>query len=140
MGTKLILVVDDETSIRFGLSVVLACDEVEVLCAADKEEAKWLLREGRFDLLITDLHLTPTMRMEGLDLVMAARQKDPQMKVILMTGANSHEVEGEARRIGIADFWHKPISPGDATRRVRALGIPVDQAQDDSGSYAIQTP
>lgn len=140
MGSKLILVVDDEMSIRFGLSVVLSSEEVEVLCAADKEEAKWLLREGSFDLLITDLHLTPTMKMEGLDLVMAARQRDPEIKVILMTGTNSSEVEKEALKMGITDFWHKPISPRDATRRVRALGIPVDQALDDSGSYAKQTP
>jgi DNA-binding NtrC family response regulator len=122
---KTILIVDDEASVRESLTPILESEDVQVNSAASAEEAEVILKDHKFDLVITDLRLGGSMGTEGLDLISRVKELEPSTQVVLMTAFGSREVEMEARRRGAADFWKKSILIPDLISRVRALGIPI---------------
>lgn len=79
---KKILVVDDEIGMRQMLEDLLDAN-YEVTLAENGRKAMDLLAKTSFDLMITDLVMP---EMNGIDLVMAVKQKNPGQKVIAMSG------------------------------------------------------
>lgn len=76
-----ILVVDDEPSVREWLRVGLHYAGHTVATAADGFEA--LTVPGTFDLLLTDLVMP---RMTGVELARQIRSREPDLKVLYLTG------------------------------------------------------
>jgi CheY-like chemotaxis protein len=79
---KKILVVDDEENIRFVLDELLNSDYA-VSLAANGREALALIDKTAFDLIITDLVMP---EMNGIELVIAVKNKTPNQKIIAMSG------------------------------------------------------
>ena len=79
---KKILVVDDEAHMRLMLEDLLDT-EYEITLAANGREAKELMANGNFDLMITDLVMP---EMNGIDLIMAIKHANPNQKVIAISG------------------------------------------------------
>jgi DNA-binding response OmpR family regulator len=79
---KKILVVDDEENIRFILDDLLNTDYA-VSVAANGREALALIDKTVFDLIITDLVMP---EMNGIELVIAVKNKTPSQKIIAMSG------------------------------------------------------
>ena len=131
MATKSVLLVDDDLSVRLSLPPVLASSEVEVCTAASFEEAASMLEASTFDLVITDLRLSGTLELEGLELIERIKRRSPGSEVVLLTGFGSAELTTEAIKRGATETWEKSISIQEIVVRVRALGIPVAV----SGSY-----
>ena len=102
-----ILLVDDERSIRMTLRVFLTNAGHEVDLAEDAETALEQIQNHGYDVLITDIILP---RMNGVDLVHAARQHDPRIQIIMITGEPSMETASAAVREGVVDYLTKPIS------------------------------
>ncbi|PWT87918.1 MAG: response regulator [Acidobacteria bacterium] len=123
---KRILIVDDELSIQESLKPLLESAEITVIGASSLEEAKALLDQSHFDLVLTDLRLTGTDGKEGLELITKVKQNMPETPVVLMTAFGSTEIEKEARKRGASDYWTKSIRIGDMLSRIRSLGIPVN--------------
>jgi CheY-like chemotaxis protein len=102
-----ILVLDDDENALSGI--------VELLCGADYaavgvttfDEAKALLADETFDLLITDVRLRG---FNGLHLVRQIHAERPEMGAMIMTGYDTTLMELEAGRYG-ATFVRKPIEP-----------------------------
>ena len=89
-----ILVAEDETSIRSLVSLVLTSAGHQVLSAANGLEAVALFRSfsSSIDLIITDL-VMPVM--DGYELVRMIRHDRPEAKIICMTGySDRHFPEG----------------------------------------------
>lgn len=84
--------------------------------AATLEAATRLLGAFLFDLLIVDLRLG---RANGLDLVALARQEQPDMPAIVITGFPDEFAERAVRLLG-ADYVTKPISPPALLALVKA--------------------
>jgi DNA-binding NtrC family response regulator len=121
-----ILVVDDESIIRM-VFVDLLAKEAQVIEAATAEEALRRLREGKFDLIVTDKNLPG---LSGLELAQEARRLDPGSRVILMTGYPSVITAQQAIELGVLDYLLKPF---DDIREVRdkirgALATPATRA------------
>ena len=127
MDRKTILIVDDDDTTRSSLVSLLASDAVAVHTASTVEEAESLLEAETFDLVIVDLSLTGRVGTEGLELISKMRQRAPATQVVLFTGYGSPEIEREARRRGVDDYWEKTIPIPALIGRIRALGIPVGQ-------------
>ncbi len=72
---EMILVVDDDESVRSALFWTLNSD-YRVLEAASRLEAVKLLQEENVDIVISDLHLPPRLNdiSEGLAIIEAARK------------------------------------------------------------------
>src|SRR4051794_15581995 len=78
-----VLVVDDERSLREGCATFLEAEGYSVSLAGNGEEALGLLRGARFDIILTDLYLTPVT---GMDVLKAALGAHSDTLVVVMTG------------------------------------------------------
>ena len=104
-----VLIVDDEETILRALSQHFTRRGFVVECAQEREEAEALLSHGTFDLLFADVRLTGFSSVEGLELVGFARHRFPDIRVVLLTGFGSPEVEATARRLGADAYLTKPV-------------------------------
>jgi len=110
-----VLIVDDEPSIRFTLSEFLRRDGHEAGMAEDVESGLALLRQGGWDVVVTDIVMP---RASGVELFRQARQFDPDVQVIVMTGEPTVETASEAVRAGANDYLVKPIGKNAIQRAV----------------------
>jgi DNA-binding response OmpR family regulator len=104
-----LLVVDDESAIRFALCEYFSKQGWTVDSAAEKEEAEALLACTEYTVVIADLRLTGIYGVEGLDIVRWSHQLRPETRVVLLTGNGTPEIEAEARRRGADAFLQKPL-------------------------------
>lgn len=102
-----ILAVDDEEAIRSMLSDLLTDLGHQVTVAVDGQDALDILKEQQFDLIISDL-LMP--RLNGIELLHAARRIYPQCPVVIITGAPSVDTVVKLISLGAADYIIKPFS------------------------------
>ena len=101
-----ILIVDDEKVIRVLLTRLLGEDEYLVSCASSGKQALEIMRRVTFDLVITDLIMPGDLT--GIDVIQAAKRKDPSCGAILMTGRTSPDAEASAIESG-AVYIRKPF-------------------------------
>jgi two-component system, OmpR family, response regulator CpxR len=80
---KIILVVDDNEQTLSIRRFLLDNAGYRVLSATSGEEALNILREGGIDILLTDL-IMPNM--DGNELIRRAKQIDPDVRTILISG------------------------------------------------------
>ena len=111
-----ILVVDDETSVRDALKMILEDEGFSVVAASRGGEGVELARRSRFDLTITDLRLPD---MSGLDVLSAVRfASGGRGRAILISAHATREVCAEARTRGALGVLHKPFRPSEILRLV----------------------
>ncbi|MBI5506227.1 MAG: sigma-54-dependent Fis family transcriptional regulator [Deltaproteobacteria bacterium] len=115
-GRALVLVVDDDASLRETLSLLLSGLGHEVVTASDVASA--LAEAGRhdFDLVLTDLRMP---RGSGLDLVAALHEASPSLPVLVLTAYGSIQTAVDAMRLGAVDYVTKPFDNADLTMRIR---------------------
>jgi DNA-binding NtrC family response regulator len=100
-------VVDDEESIRDLLKLVLTGEGYSVVTANDGEEAIEYLDAQQFALVITDLVMP---KVNGVEVLRAARRIDPNYPVIVITGYPSAEAVTELESLGVGDYLTKPFN------------------------------
>ncbi len=113
-----ILVADDEAGNSAAVRRVLEREGHQVFEARDGQEALVLLQEHTPSLMITDLKMP---KLNGLELLRAAKQLLPDLGVIVMTAYGSVETAVEAMRDGASDFISKPLHRADLVRSVRSV-------------------
>src|SRR5919205_950135 len=114
-----ILVVDDEPYMCDVCTRTLQRGGYEVAATSDPHAAERMLRgDQHFDLLLTDIKM-PSM--SGLELAHIARERDPAIAIIIMTGFATMENLQQSVQRGIADFLSKPFE-------LEHLRLAVDQA------------
>lgn len=101
-----ILLVDDEPSILSVLSTLLKAEGYEVVPIGDPSQALERLEKEDFDLLITDIRMTP---ITGMDLLRHAHEKKPTISVLIMTAFGSVDTAVEALKMGAFDYVTKPF-------------------------------
>lgn len=110
---KTVLVVDDETDILESLTALLEAVEANprVITARDGEEALNVMEQEKVDLLVTDYRMP---RMDGIELMTAARERYPQMPLILITAYPDPGLENTAKRVlQVSRFIRKPFEPSE---------------------------
>lgn len=105
----MILIVDDDRTIRDSISFLLKRKGYEVATAASDPECVALLRERPFSLIIMDMNFSlSTSGQEGLDLLRKTRILHPDTPVILISAWGSIDLAVEGMRLGAFDFITKP--------------------------------
>ena len=102
-----ILIVDDEADMVETCRKILARRGYAVETALSIDGANRLLGDKRFDLLITDVVMPGT---DGLALARAARRRDPQMAVLIITAHATVETAVRATQEGACDYIPKPFT------------------------------
>ena len=88
-GRRVILVVDDEESVRLLLSTLLERDSYTVLLANDGQHALEVARDhrGEINAVVTDYKMP---RLDGLQLARRLRAERPGIRVMIMSGRMSN--------------------------------------------------
>lgn len=105
----MILIIDDDPSIRISLRLLLRRLGHDTDEAACPDEALRKARERGFDLIFMDMNFSSsTSGEEGLELLMKMRIFQPDTPVILITAWGTIELAVEGMRAGAYDFITKP--------------------------------
>jgi CheY-like chemotaxis protein len=114
-----ILIVDDEEAIRSVLTRLLERSGYRVLPAADGAEAVaiYAARGGEIALVVTDVSMP---RMSGMQLVVALRALNPEVRIIANSGRMSRLQADELRALGVVDVIAKPYSREELLATVEA--------------------
>lgn len=114
-----VLVVDDETAIRYSVSKTLQRVGYQVQEAASGEDALDLMKRSTFDVVLTDIRMPG---LDGVELVRRIKDIDADTIVVLMTAYPSLGTAVEALRLGAHDYLIKPSSSQDI-RQCVARGV-----------------
>jgi DNA-binding NtrC family response regulator len=101
------LVVDDEGSLLLTLAANLELAGFEVIEAQDPRRALELVREQRFDLVLSDIRMPG---MNGVELFRHIRAIDPDLPVLLMTAFAVEDLVDEAIQAGVFTVLPKPFA------------------------------
>ncbi|HPR64875.1 MAG TPA: response regulator [Thermoanaerobaculia bacterium] len=124
-----ILVVDDEVAFLLGIRKVLSRLECDVDTAESIEQAEKILKEDKFDVVITDLRLTGVLGEEGLEIIRYVRELNPETRCILVTGYGSPAIREKAYTEGVDYYFEKPVPPKTIVESLVALGVQERQAK-----------
>lgn len=88
MSISNVLIVDDQNNWRSALKRVLQKDGFQVSLAISFQEAKNLLEQQIYDLVVLDVRLVDeeSFNVEGLDLLHLIKSNTPSTKTIILTG------------------------------------------------------
>ena len=122
-----VLVVDDEPDIRELLELTLMRMGVGVVSVGSLGAAREALKDGRFDLCLTDMRLPDG---EGLDLVRHIAGLGADLPVAVITAYGSTENAVAALKAGAFDYVSKPVGLEQLRALVKsALTLPERAAE-----------
>ena len=103
-----VLLVEDKDSLRAMLRLALEAQGHAVIEARDEVEAIAALRDAQPAVVLSDLRLPVG---DGLGVLRAAKEADPELPVIVMTAHGSIQDAVAAMKQGALDFLAKPVDP-----------------------------
>ncbi len=103
----LVLIVDDEATIRQSLSGILADDGFEVQTAANGYEALKIIESDSPDIVLLDIWM---QGMDGMETLKEIKKDFPAIPVILISGHGTIETAVKATKMGAFDLIEKPLS------------------------------
>ncbi len=103
-----ILIVDDEESTRELFAELLQRWGYDVDQTGDGHAALKIAAESHPDVIVSDLVMP---KLDGLALVRALREEQPDTPVVIITGKGTIDAAVEAVREGVFDFVEKPLDP-----------------------------
>jgi DNA-binding NtrC family response regulator len=101
-----LLIVDDETAQMRALCETLESEGYSTTGFTSAQEALETLRHRDFDLVLTDLMMP---EMDGIAMLRAAFEIDPNLVGIVMTGHGTIDTAIEALKTGALDYILKPF-------------------------------
>jgi DNA-binding response OmpR family regulator len=114
---RIVVIADDESSIRLLVHATIESDDFAVMEASNGAEAWALIKQHKPGLVLLDVQMPGRSGLEVLRLIKA----DPELKatrVILLT-SKAQETDVEVGLMAGADFYlTKPFSPLDLLTRV----------------------
>src|SRR5215510_13361646 len=110
-----ILITEDEDSLRSFVARALRLDGHETDEAADGAEGLEKLKEGAYDLLLSDIRM-PVM--DGIELAHQAKSAFPALKILLMTGYAEQRERADDLAEKIVDVVSKPFALPDIRKAV----------------------
>jgi len=125
-----ILLVDDEESIRSGVSRKLQAEGYNCVTAADSKEALWKASMQDFDLILLDIRMPGMSGMEVLPQIIADH---PDTGVVMITAVGDTQTAVEAIKLGAYDYVTKPFDVDDLVMRVERALERVERALERRG-------
>ena len=114
-----ILIVDDELSIRESFTLILG-KEFKVVTAASGEAALKRIIDEKVDLVYLDIRMPG---MNGIETLKRIKEIDSSVEVIMVTAVNDVGSAGAAIKLGAKDYVVKPFDVNDILNRTRSIVI-----------------
>ena len=115
-----ILLAEDEATLRLLTERMLNKRGAKVTCCEDGAEALEVFKEGRFDLLLTDMMMP---RLDGVGLTEAVREIAPDFPIIAVTAAVMGTESDKLRVAGVNAVVAKPITATVLQKTLNELEI-----------------
>lgn len=116
--SKRLLVVEDELALRRGLEDSFREEGYDVTVCSDGDEARAVMLERHFDLMVLDLMLPGR---SGLELLKELRESGQSTPVLLLTARSDESDKVLGLELGADDYVTKPFGLRELLARVRAL-------------------
>ena len=126
-----LLLVEDDPALQLTIQTALEQQGYEVNAVSTTEEAMERLADESYPIVISDIYVDERT---GLDVLNAAKRKDPDCSVILMTGRGTVETVMAATRGGAFDYIAKPFELDvmlDAVERAGAARTDEDEPEEE---------
>ena len=114
-----ILIIDDESFICENVERILGGEGYQVCSAASGSQAREVVLANEIDLALLDLNLGTE---NGIDVLKALKDIDPELLVIIITGYGSVESAVDALKLGAFHYMKKPFK-ADALRVIVKLAL-----------------
>ena len=137
-----LLIVDDELELTNALCEMLNKHGYLAVGFTSGQTALKSLRENEFDILLTDMMMP---EMDGIELMRAALQVDPNLVAFMMTGQGTVQTAVEAMKVGAFDYVLKPFKLSallpvlDRAMEVRRLRVENVQLHETVSIYELTT-
>lgn len=125
---KTILVVDDKQELRTLLKSYLDQEGFHVVTAGDGQEALFVARHEKPDLILLDLMMP---EMSGYDFI-RTYNREANAPIIILTARLEENDKVLGLELGADDYVTKPFSPRELTARVRAVLRRAEKPVDSS--------
>jgi len=112
-----VLVVEDDTATRVGLTELIRTWGFAAESAANGEEALALVTSFRPAIVVSDVVMP---KMNGLELLRALKDEE-HLRVILLTAQGTVETAVEAVKDGAEDYLTKPVDPAKLRRLLERI-------------------
>jgi two-component system KDP operon response regulator KdpE len=129
-----LLIVDDESTIRWALRKTLQGMNFDIEEAETGEQAIALVRTIRFDVVLLDIGMPG---MNGIEACRELRKLMPMLGIVMLTVKNSEEDKIRALDAGADDYVTKPFHIRELAARLRAA-VRRAQASEGDESAAIR--
>lgn len=116
-----VMLVDDEPAICNIMKLTIpweSCNMEVAGVASSGVEALNKMEEVEPELVIADIKMP---FMDGLTFSRIALKQNPDLAVIVLTAYEDFELAREALRIGVADYFVKPVEPDDILERLKKV-------------------
>ena len=131
-----ILIVDDDIGVAALCNRVLMNAGYTVEVANRPHDALRLLREQRYDLILLDIRLP---EINGFELLQLARERDPEVAIVIITGHGTIDTVVEALQHGAEGLVRKPFESGaELVQAVRQALMKSRQAREAARSRALR--
>ena len=128
MAKGLILVVDDESTIRELITEVLRIADYDFVAAADGVEALNAVRKHNFDLIILDVNLP---KLDGFAVLQKVRESAPTLPIMMISARTEKDDVIHGLRLGADDYIRKPFSNEELVLKIdNRLGRNKNTRQD----------
>lgn len=125
------LIVDDEADIRALLEITLSRMGLETQAAANLSEAREALKDGQYNLCLTDMRLPDGL---GIDLVQDIQTSHPHLPIAVITAYGNAEDAVNSLKAGAFDFVTKPVDIHTLRRLVNSALSSNESPKKASGS------
>jgi two-component system phosphate regulon response regulator OmpR len=127
-----ILVVDDDSDVRFMLKRYLGRHGFDVEVAEDGAQLRELVGEQEFDLVVLDLNMPGE---DGISLARFLRDNHP-VGIIMLTAAAEVVDRIVGLEVGADDYVTKPFEPRELLARIKSVLRRLESAAPAAGSEA----
>jgi two-component system response regulator HydG len=124
-----LLVVEDDPGVRTTIVTCLELEGYTVDAASSTKEAIDRLSASSYPIVISDIYIDDRT---GLDVLEAARRKDPACSVILMTARGTMETVMAATRGGAFDYIAKPFDLDRMVETVKRAEAAHGELEDEA--------
>ena len=120
---KKILVIDDEELITISLQKLLSRQGYEVVTSQDAGSALQKIKEGGFDLIISDVRMPG---MDGIETILQIRKylqesKKQLIPEVLITGYADLDKYEKAKELNVARYVNKPFDNDEFLRITKEI-------------------
>lgn len=116
MAQLRILLMEDNTLLRWWLTVSLIQQGFKVTAPATKAEFVEALDKETFDALVTDCDLADGC--DGFEVLSLTRERNPGVPAILISARTDQDLPARAQAAGFNAFMPKPVSAGEIAKMI----------------------